>query len=126
MRNDLSELRQSVTDLIEAAPTTITLKREQAVREYGGTSEGAPVDQPPRDRWLTPLNRITDPRLQIPDVGEGWQVSHLIVGEYDDDMQNEDTFFVRGDEYRIVDVENRSDYEIRALCATRQRTATAY
>lgn len=121
--SDLREQRQATEDLIASSPTNITLVRETVIEEYGGSRVGPPTPQAPRERFLTPLRRLSNVPEGVNDlIGEGWQLTHLVVGPHDDDIQQDDQFTHDNVTYRIVDVERRGEYEVRALCVTKQIT----
>jgi hypothetical protein len=124
MGSDLKEQRQATKDLIDGWPTFVTFVRETDVQVMGGTRPGTPTPQIGRKRYLTPLSRtdsIVDTE-RYSQIGRGWMISHLLIGEHDDDMVQDDEFEVDDVTYRIVDVERRGGYETRGLCATQQVT----
>jgi hypothetical protein len=121
---DLREQRQATRDLIDSQPVDITLLRENEIHIYGGVGRGEPIPQIPRKRYLTPLRRLTDipDTNKFGDLGSKWMITHVLVGDYDDDIVRDDEFELDEVLYRIVDVERRGGYETRALCATQQIT----
>jgi hypothetical protein len=124
MASDLREQRQATRDLIDNWPVEVTFLRENDVEVYGGTRPGTPSAQVPRQRYLTVLNKadtIPD-NARYSELGAGWMISHVLIGEHDDDMVQDDEFECDDVLYRIVDVERRGGYETRGLCATKQIT----
>jgi hypothetical protein len=122
--SDLKEQRQATKDLIEGWPVEVTFLREQDVSVKGGKRPGAAAPQLPRKRFLGPLTRtdaIVDSE-RYAQLGQGWMISHVLIGEHDDDMVQDDEFVHDDVTYLIVDVERRGGYETRGLCATKQIT----
>jgi hypothetical protein len=102
--------RKSIEELIRQDPTTVTLIRHPRVRsDTGGYVEGPPVTLRPQVFHLQSFKRrLTDETVRT-EQGTVQSLLYTLVGKWNADIQQNDTFFLGDDEFEVeaVDLDRR-------------------
>lgn len=111
---EIRELRKSTEDLIAYDHVAVSLSRTEYERSPGGgvRKAGAPTVQDPKDRYFGDV--IQDPHVIQTEAGEETVTSKVLIGPYDDDIQEGDEFTVAGHDYKVAEVIPDHTYETRA------------
>lgn len=99
----IEENRKTTTDLISSEPTSVTLLRRPALvrTAAGGVRRDAPVTpQEARNRFFGGVT--ADVRRIVRETGQEVVTSHVLIGEHDDDIQEDDRFTIWNRNFRVV------------------------
>lgn len=96
----LEAQREATLDLISEEPTAIVLSRFVSLRTpSGGTKPAAVVPQPEKIRFFAPTSSAE--RWITTTQGERLEVDYVLIGTFDDDIQENDEFTVDGQKYKV-------------------------
>lgn len=108
--------RRQVDALIKADPIMVSFERRQKIDAgTGGWTWGPPQALAPQQVSLIPFKRRMSEYLVNTELGEVPDLPYELLGRYNLDIQEEDTFTYNGNKYQVktITAENR-DIQITA------------
>lgn len=116
MNHYLVMQRRLTLTLIRREPTLISLTRagQMVPNGTGGrVRSGEDTNRPARVRFFS---AITGPsRFAQTTDGRRVEGDHVLIGEWDDDIQSGDEFFARGSSFKVIWVEDDRRYQTKAV-----------
>ena len=110
---ELEEARKTTADLISEEPTPVALVRKVWTRTpSGGVKSGPPQDLPVVNRFFGGI--VGQPRIIRAQNGEQVVATYVLIGTFDDDIQEEDEFSIGDKKFRVAEVAQDNGYETRA------------
>lgn len=117
---ELQSQRQATRDLIDSKPVKLTIHRPTELVSDGAGGlirEDTPDELPPRERYMGVITDITVLGFANVEFEEGKRIrwTHILVGPYDDDIQENDFFMIGDRKYVIARVHPDRTYQTKAL-----------
>ena len=118
---ELTALRMGTEALIATTPTPVALTRPPALTADGAGGywrSGSPVTLTTVNRYVKPIGDETIPQFQSTPTGQHFSIEHLMIGVYNDDIQEGDYHTMNGKVYTVVRINPDRTYQTKCELGT--------